>query len=359
MNSNIENIQMSQLRSFSDHVKQIQDVLDFTIGDSNEHAPEKVTQATILSLQQHETHYGSTQGFEALRQKIAVKQKRHLQEVHITSGATQGLFEVMMGCLNHHEGVLTSLPTYPGYINTAKALGLEIQYFRMNEDYQISKELLEKSIQKNTKALLINHPHNPSGTLLNQTSIQIIHEIVRKYHLLLIWDAVYMECGQYLTLYKEELRDTIVQIHSFSKNMQMSGFRIGYVCADEKIVREIMKIHQIIQVSLPLFIQKAALVALDCEGICFDSQKKYILHRLKEMGIDAIENEGPYYVLFGIHQYKMSSEMFAKRLLDEFHVALLPGEYFRYEGYIRMSCCVEIEKCKRGCDCLEAFVKNL
>ena len=360
MNPHLKHIQMSRLRIFHDLVKKTENVIDFTLGDGKDDACEEVKKATIESIENNETHYSDSQGLLELRKQLSLKEAAYsCQEFCITSGATQGLFEVLMTLFDQGDGILIGIPLYPSYVSLMTLFGLQLQGFPFDEQFQINEACLESHITKNSKAILVNHPHNPSGSILNCDSIGILYKMALKYDLMLIWDAVYYECGSYPSLYHETVHEKLIQIHSFSKSSQMCGYRIGYICADKKWISEIMKVHQLNQSCLPVFIQRGAMEALNHKPKRYIQQKKYLIQRMKEMGLLVIENDGPYYVLFSIEKLMITSEAFAKRLLKEYQVAVLPGKYFCFEYHIRMSCCIELEKCKEGCDRMEAFVRLL
>lgn len=360
MNPQLFKITTSRLRIFHEKVKKTEGVIDFTLGDAHENVNEDIKEAAIRSLDHNETHYSESQGLYELRELLCLKEMFYdIQEICITSGATQGLFEVMMTLFEKGDGLLVGIPAYPSYISLCMLFDLDLQTFIFDDEFQISEDFLRAAIKENTKALLINHPHNPSGSVLNQRSIQILHKICKEYDLLLVWDATYFECGSYPTLYHPQLHESIIQIHSFSKSSLMCGFRVGYICAPLNKMKEIVKLHQLIQSCLPVFTQKSALAALHSPFVSYDEQKRYILRRLIDMGIDVIETEGPYYIFFSIKPFHLSSEEFAYRMLEEVQTAVLPGKYFYYEHHIRMSCYIDLEKCKEGCDRLEAFVRKL
>ena len=360
MNPQLFKIKKSHIRDFHEKVKKTENVLDFTLGDSNDHVNDEIKEAAIQSLENNETHYSESQGLYELRDMLRLKEMYYdVQEICITSGATQGLFEVMMALLKKGDGLLIGIPAYPSYISLCTLFELDLQIFVFDDEFQISESSIRAVIQENTKAILINHPHNPSGSALDRKSIQTLHRLCKEYDLLLIWDATYFECSSYLSLYCLSLHEKIIQIHSFSKSSLMCGFRIGYVCVPQNKIDEIIKVHQLIQSCLPVFTQKSALEALHHPSMNYDEQKTYIIQRLQNMGVKVVKTQGPYYVFFSIEDFHISSEVFADRLLEEVHVAVLPGKYFYYENHIRMSCCIDLVKCKEGCDRLEAFVRRL
>ncbi len=357
MNKELSKIHASKIRQFHDKMNQYKDRIDFTIGDPFDQADDEIIDEAVNSLKKNDTHYCENQGWYELRKQLSEKEIYYAaDEILITSGATQGLFETCMTLLNEKDGVLVPLPCYPSYLSLLTLLKCDIQTFELDENYQISIEKIK--IKENTKAILINHPHNPTGTVLNKKSIKNLQKLILENNLYCIWDATYYEMNNFESLYHFSIHDQIISINSFSKKRKMSGFRVGYVCAEQKIIQEMIKIHQLIQSSLPLFVQKAACKSLDLDYCKYEEQKKYIITRLKKMNLKVIENEGPFYVYFHIGKFGMSSDRFAELLLEEQHVGVLSGSCFYDQNHIRMSCCIELEKCRKGCDRLETFVKK-
>lgn len=349
----------SKIREFSERIKNYQNVIDFTLGDPQENIHEDVEEITIDSIKKGRTHYSTNIGEQCFIKELSKKELFYnVNEIYITSGATQGLFEIVMNLLNKGDGILIGIPVYGNYVSLAQYLELDSQFFYFDENYQINEEEIKKKIQPNTKAILINHPHNPTGTVYNKKSIQNIHKIMFEYDLFLIWDATYYECGKYPTLYHPLLHDRIFQIHSFSKAYKMSGFRIGYNCIPEKYMFKMVTLHRLNQSCISTFVQDAAQKALETNAVSFSEQKNYVLEQLKSIKMDVIDNDGPFYVYVNIEKYGMDSETFCIRLLEEEQIGVLPGIYFHEEGTIRLAICISLEKCKEGCERMKRFIKK-
>ena len=349
----------SKIREFSEKIKTYDHVIDFTLGDPQEFVHEDIEEATIHAIRKGLTHYSANIGDKSLIQKLVRKEIFYQDdEIYITSGATQGLFEVFMSLLDEGDGVLIGIPSYPNYISLAQFLKLDIQFFVFDSNYQINEEEIKNKITDKTKAILINYPHNPTGSLLNKKSIHILHKIISEFDLFLIWDATYYECDIYPTLYHPFLHDHIIQVHSFSKAYKMSGYRIGYNCVPRKIMNKLMTLHRLSQSCISTFVQKAAEVALDTETDSYINQKKYVLNQLKKMNLIVLDNNGPFYVYADIRKFGMDSETFCEKLLEEEKVGVLPGKYFYEEGYIRIAVCISLEMCKEGCERMRKFIER-
>lgn len=349
----------SKISEFYDKVNEYKDVINFTIGDPKETIDEEIKEITIDAIEKGITHYSSNRGEESLIKELIKKEIFYNDnEIYITSGATQGLYEIINILLNKDEGILIGIPTYPNYITLSQYLNLDVQLFQFDSNYQINEQELINKITSKTKAILMNYPHNPTATLYNKKSIQILHKIMFEYNLYLIWDATYYECDIYPTLYDSLLHDQIFQIHSFSKAYKMSGYRIGYNCVPQKYIQKLLTLHRLSQSSISPFIQKAAETALNTKPVSYIEQKKYVINELKKLKMDVIDNNGPFYVYVDIKKYGMDSEIFCYQLLEEVQVGVLPGKYFYEEGTIRLAICISLEMCKEGCERLKKFIKK-
>lgn len=349
----------SKIREFSEKICNYHNVIDFTLGDPKEDIHEEIQNTIIKSIEKGMTHYSTNNGEKSLIREISKKEIFYKEdEIYITTGATQGLFEIVMTLLKKDDGLLIGIPSYPNYISLADYLNFEIQFFLFDANYQIDEKELIKKITPNTKAILINYPHNPTATLYNKKSIRTLHKIMFEYDLFLIWDATYYECDSYSTLYHPLLHNHIFQIHSFSKAYKMSGFRIGYNCIPEKYAYSMVTLHRLNQSCLSTFIQNAAETALNTEPVSYIEHKKYVVQKLKDLKMDVIDNNGPFYVYVDIKKYGLDSETFCYRLLEEEQVGVLPGKYFYEEGTIRIAVCISLEMCKEGCERMKNFIER-
>ena len=160
-----------------------------------------------------------------------------------------------------------------------------------------------------------------------------------------------------------QLRDRVIVCDSFSKPYAMTGWRLGWVAADEFLSSQMAKVHQYMVSSVPAFVQHAAVRALEKDVApareVYSARRDVVLRRLDEMGLETVRPEGAFYAFPSIREFGMSSEEFCTRLIKEARVALVPGVFFGAEGFVRLSYCYSMEDIVQGLDRLEGFVSGL
>lgn len=346
---------MNNIREFNQEALRIKDCILLTMGDPFECCDHSIIQQTKESLDSQETHYSSILGLESLREKIKENHNEYeMDEICITTGATEGLFSTLVSCFHVDDEIIVLSPYYPAYIEQIELCHLKYRIVELEKSYQINKDKIVDAINTHTKGMIINHPHNPTGTCLNKQSIDSLKQIIQEYQLLCIWDATYYH--QNLTLFDEEIKKNLIQIYSFSKNYKMCGFRLGYLLCDQIIMAKIKKAHQLIQVSVPEFVQRAGEQALNNQIADYSKQKNNVITLLNEAYIPCLNTPCSYYIYLKI---PCLSESFVRDLLREEHVAVLPGKYFNDEFTIRISCCGAEEKLYEGIKRIIRFWKTI
>ena len=191
--------------------------------------------------------------------------------------------------------------------------------------------------------IVINSPNNPSGTILNEDSMLIIKNIVKKYNLYLISDQVYdsLSYKDMIYPYNQDIKDNIIIINSLSKSHNLTGWRIGYMLSNKKIINHLTSIKQYMNICLPGFME---LTLKKCLKLKNKNIKEYhqsvtlIYKTLKEFNIDVTMPDAGYYLFFDISKFKMNSLTFALKLAEEYKIGVMPGIFFHKENYIRISC---------------------
>ena len=233
------------------------------------------------------------------------------------------------------------------------------------------RKLLEKITPK-TKILILPFPNNPTGAIMEKEELEEIAKIVREKDLFVLSDEIYAE----LT-YKQKhvtiaafpgMKERTVLINGFSKAYAMTGWRLGYVCAPEVILKQMLKIHQFAIMCAPTTSQYAAVSALrngdkDVEMMreSYNQRRRYLMHAYKEMGLDCFEPFGAFYTFPSIKRFGITSDEFATRLLKEEKVAVVPGTAFGDcgEGFLRISYAYSLERLKIALGRIGLFVKRL
>ena len=371
LNSNLSTLQRSGIRQFTNLAKTVPDCVMLTIGEPDFNTPEEIKAAALTSLFQNRTHYAPNQGVEELRREIAVYEcfRGMLckpEQVLITAGATGALFTALLGILNPGEEVIIPTPAFSLYETiTTIAGGKAVALDTTADDFQITAEALARVISPKTKAIILNSPNNPTGTVLSAESLAAVKQAVMGKPIFVICDNVYSRlsapCPDLST--DEELKDQLFLCQSFSKPFAMTGWRVGYLIGPEDVMARLLLLHAAEVASIPTFLQDACIAALSTSpremADIYAKRREFVCQRLAEMGLTFPKPEGAFYVFPDISRFGLSGEDFCKRMIREAKVAAVPGSCFGCEGHIRLSYACSDADLKKGLDRLEAFIRTL
>ena len=371
LNSNLDTLQRSGIRRFTNLAKTVPGCVMLTIGEPDFDTPEQIKAAALTSLFQNRTHYAPNQGVEALRKEIAVYESFRgmectAEQVLVTAGATGALFTALLGILNPGEEVIIPTPAFSLYETiTTIAGGRAVPYDLAKNGFQITEEALSKVITPKTKAIILNSPHNPTGTVLSEASLAAVKKAVLGKPIFVLCDNVYGRLSKNCPDLSIDpaLKDQLFLCQSFSKPYAMTGWRVGYLIGPEDVMARLLLLHAAEVAAIPTFLQDACIAALSVSpkemADTYARRREYVCRRLTEMGLDYPKAEGAFYVFPDISKFGLSSEEFCTRMILETQVAAVPGSCFGCEGYIRISYCCSDADLEKGLDRLESFMKTL
>ncbi len=374
LNKSILNVKTSEIRDFNEYARGVGADIILTLGEPDFHTPEEITDSAIKSLKNHQTKYGPTPGFLNLRKRIAeFETKKHFfdcteDEIIITHGSTEALTSAFFTMLNPDDEVIIPIPAYPMYRQMVEFMGGRVITIDTTKNhFQLTKGDLEKAITSKTKAIVLTSPNNPTGSVYTDESYDAIYQAVKNKPIYVICDDVYNQIiyeayQPGFTRYKD-MKSQIIVCQSYSKSYAMPGWRCGYMIAPKEFCQQAVKIHQYMIVALNTFIQPAMETALDYDSSrmvqSYQERRDYIYHRLILMGLEVELPKGAFYIFPSIKKFHISSTEFCKRFALKYHVAIIPGDCFEADDYIRISYCVDMETIKIACDRLEQFIKEL
>ena len=372
LNSNLSALKRSPIRLFTNLARQTPGCAMLTIGEPDFDTPENIRNAAIASIASGNTHYAPNQGTASLRQAVAAFETGRgnpttPEQVLVTIGACHALFTALLGILNPGEEIIVPTPGFMLYdtiatIAGAKAVSLDIS----KTGFQIAETALNALITDKTKAIIINSPCNPSGTVLNAKSLEIVKRAVLGKPIFVLCDnvynrLVYTDCPD-ISL-DQELKDQMILCQSFSKPYAMTGWRVGYLTCPDYVMDRLLLLSAAEITAVPTFAQDAAITALNTDPSdmveTYRNRRDYVCRRLDEMGLSYPAPEGAFYVFPNIAKFGLNSEEFCIRMIKEGGVAAVPGSCFGAEGYIRLSYCYSDEELKTGLDRMEAFLQKL
>ena len=372
LNSNLSTLKRSPIRLFTNMARETPGCAMLTIGEPDFDTPESIREAAVSAIRSGHTHYAPNQGTPALRQAVADFETKRgnptkPEQVLITIGATHALFTALLGILNPGEEVIVPTPGFMLYETIVTVAGGKVVPLDIAKTgFQISEDALNAAITDKTKAIIINSPCNPTGTVFTEESLNTVKKAVLGKPIFVICDAVYNQlvyrnCPD-ISL-DEDLRAQMILCQSFSKPYAMTGWRIGYLTSPQYVMDRLLLLNSAEITAVPTFLQDAAVTALATDPApmvnVYRQRRDYVCRRLDEMGISYPAPEGAFYVFPNISHLGLPSEELCIRMIKEGGVAAVPGSCFGAEGYIRLSYCYSDEELKTGLDRMEAFIQQL
>ncbi|MGM9967692.1 MAG: aminotransferase class I/II-fold pyridoxal phosphate-dependent enzyme [Rummeliibacillus sp.] len=382
MNPKMDQLGLPGIRKFSNQLVNYPDAINLTIGQPDFPTPASVKQAGIRAIENNLTTYSANPGLIELRKAVAAffaeKYNCHYKpedEILVTNGATQAIDSVFRTILAPGDEIILPAPIYSGYEPVITYCGAKVVYLDTTDtDFQPSAERLAKLITPKTKAVLFNFPSNPTGATISHEQMDALANVLKDEDLYIISDEIYSEntfVGEHRSFGSyAELKDRLFLIHGLSKSHSMTGWRIGFLMADARLIAEVAKIHSFNAICAALPSQYAAIEALtNCKdtpqemNISYIKRRDYVYDRLVKMGIEVNKPNGAFYIFPSIKKFGLTSEQFAIRLMQrkEGGVGVIPGSVFTPygEGYLRITYAYSDEELKEGMDRLEAFIKTL
>ena len=372
LNSNLSALKRSPIRLFTNLARETPGCAMLTIGEPDFDTPEHIREAAISAIRANHTHYAPNQGTPDLRRAVAEFETRRgnpttPEQVLITIGACHALFTALLGILNPGEEIIVPTPGFVLYetiatIAGAKAVPLDIS----KTGFQIDEEALRAAITGKTKAIIINSPCNPTGTVFSRESLAAVKKCVLGKPIFVVCDGVYNQLvyGDCPDISLDaELHEQLILCQSFSKPYAMTGWRVGYLTCPDYVMDRLLLLSAAEITAVPTFLQDAAITALATDPApmvdIYRQRREYVCRRLDEMGLSYPAPDGAFYVFPDISKFGLSSEEFCIRMIKEGGVAAVPGSCFGAEGYIRLSYCYSDEELKTGLDRMEDFIQGL
>jgi aminotransferase len=371
----------SGIRRFFDIASQMKNVISLGVGEPDFPTPWTVREAAIYSIEKGQTTYTSNLGLIELRREISKHGKKRYgveynpeNEILITTGVAQGLDLVARALLNPLDEVLIPEPCFVSYkpcvaLAGGVAVPIETNY---HDNFQVSLAALEAKVTPRTKAILVGHPSNPTGAVLERKTLEAIVDFACRHGLYIISDEIYDRLtydGEHIMVASlPNAFDRTITLNGFSKTYAMTGWRIGYACAPHEILHTMMKIHSYTMLSAPTPGQKAALEAVsrgerDAVAMAaeYKRRRNLIVDGFNAMGLECPMPGGAFYAFPSVRSTGLSSEEFAERLLYDQQVALVPGNVFGLggEGHVRCSYATDAVLIKKALERIKVFVDSL
>lgn len=381
LSKTIVTIKPSGIRKFFDLVNEMEGVISLGVGEPDFDTPWHIRDEGIYALEKGKTFYTSNSGLTELRQGIANYIKRTQgvtydpkKEIMVTVGGSEAIDVAFRAMLDPEDEVLIPEPSYVSYVPCAVLAGGKpvIIDLKAENDFRLTAEEVIEKITEKTKILVLPFPNNPTGSVMGKEELEKIAKVVIEKDIFVLSDEIYAELtynGKHVSITSiEGMRERTVLINGFSKAYAMTGWRLGYACAPEVILKQMLKIHQYAIMCAPTTSQYAAVEALkngdkDVEEMrrSYNHRRRFLMNAFREMGLDCFEPFGAFYVFPCIKEFGMTSEEFATKFLMEEKVATVPGTAFGAsgEGFLRISYAYSLETLKIAMEKLAKFITKL
>ncbi|MCK5838552.1 MAG: aminotransferase class I/II-fold pyridoxal phosphate-dependent enzyme [Bacteroidales bacterium] len=385
ISNRVNQIKKSAIHEMTRLSKQYDDVAFLSWAKPTTGTPKHINDAVIEAINKGLTGgYSQSEGLPELREEIVKKLKRdnnidaNISQIIVTVGAIEGLAASILASIDPGDEVILPTPTYSTHITQVKlASGIPVLVpLKEDENYALDIEAIEKAITPNTKAIMYCTPSNPTGTVFPESTLRDLGKIALKHNITVITDEAYeyftYDDSKHFSMASiRELSKNVISNYTFTKTYAMTGWRIGYIHADEEIIAQVKKAHIPLSICAPVASQYAAIAALKGSQNCIE---EFSLHYLKARNLmcerldvldsvfEYIKPEGSY-LMFPeiIGDQGNDSITFSKNLLREARVSTTPGIAFgpTGENHIRLSFCVPEEMINKAFDRMEKyFVKN-
>lgn len=382
LSSAVREIKPSGIRKFFDIASTMDDVISLGVGEPDFQTPWQIRKAGINSLDRGRTKYSANRGLDLLRKEIGLYLQRKYNisynpqtEILVTVGGSEAIDSAIRALVVPGDQVIIPQPSYVCYEPITLLAGGEpvIIETKAENDFKITPQELKNAITPKTKLLILPYPCNPTGAIMEKSDLEAIAEVLKGTNIAVLSDEIYSELTYGGIKHAspasiEGMWERTITVNGFSKAFSMTGWRLGYACGPEPLLKEINKIHQYAIMCAPTTSQYAAIEALkNCDEAVekmhreYDRRRRLIVKGFNDLGLTCREPKGAFYAFPCIKSTGLSSEEFCEKLLTSKKVAIIPGTAFGKggEGFVRASYCYSPEHIIKALQRIEEFLKEL
>ncbi len=380
LSARVKEVKPSGIRKFFDLLEEMEDSISLGVGEPDFITPWHIRDAGIYSLEKGFTKYTSNAGLAALREEISAYLERRFDlrydsksQIIVTVGGSEAIDITMRALLNPGDEVIIPVPSFVCYGPLASMTGATPVFVetKSEDGFKLTPELLRANLTERTKIVVLPYPCNPTGGIMEQADYEAIVEILRGTEVMLLSDEIYAELtyGQhhFSPANLSELYERTVVVNGFSKSHAMTGWRLGYVCGPEPIIKQMLKLHQFGIMSAPTTSQYAAIEAMrsgdeDIEKMRdeYDGRRRYLVEGFRQLGLPCEEPKGAFYVFPDIRGTGLTSDEFCEQFLMAERVAVIPGSAFGQggEGFVRACYSASMQDLGEALARLKRFLKQ-
>ena len=380
LSERVQAVKPSGIRKFFDLASTMKDVISLGVGEPDFETPWQVRRAGIASLEKGRTFYTSNWGLQQLREIAGLALRRYdlfydpHDEIVVTVGGSEAIDNALRAIVSLGDEVLIPEPSFVCYTPlTTLAGGVPVAISTVAEEgFKLTPERLRAAITPKTKALILPYPNNPTGAIMNRQELEAIADVLRDTNIVVLSDEIYCMLtyqGEHVSIAQiDGMRERTIVIDGFSKSYAMTGWRLGWAMGPRELMKSICKIHQFGIMCAPTTAQFAGIEAIrtgDDDIIHmrsqYDIRRRFLVSELRSMGLECFEPHGAFYVFPSIKSTGLTSEEFCNRLLQEQHVAVIPGDAFGESGagHVRISYSYSMAHLREACSRIRDFLQTL
>lgn len=385
LSSRVKNISASLTLAITAKAKKMKeqgiDVIGFGSGEPDFDTPAHIKEAGIKAIQQGLTKYTPASGTDTLKKIICEKFSKDnrlsydLSQIVVSCGAKHSLYNIFQAICEKGDEVVVPSPYWLSYPEMVRLAEAEPRFVETDDrdNFKISPVKLKKAITKKTKALIINSPSNPTGSVYDKDELAEIGKMAADKNIFIISDEIYEKIifdgkphVSIASISDDIFKNTIV-VNGVSKSFSMTGWRIGYMASINKEIVSAIKNLQSHSTSNPTSIsQAAASEAIKVKDNSvetmvkeFERRRNYIVERVNSIkGLSCVKPGGAFYVFCRIDNKGLSSMKLSEALLEDAKVAVVPGKPFGSDQHIRLSFATSMENIQKGMDRIEEWFKE-
>jgi aspartate aminotransferase len=358
------------------------DVCSFSAGEPDFPTPQHIVEAAKQALDEGKTRYGPAAGELRLREAIAHKLQtdNHLdvspQQIQVTNGGKQAIYNAIAALINPGDEVIIPAPywvSYPEIVKLAEGVPVMLPT-NAESEYKITPQQLQAAIRDRTKLVVLNSPSNPTGVVYSPEEIRALAQVILDHDLLVLSDEIYEKLlyddAEHLSIGSVPgLGDRTITCSGFAKAYSMTGWRLGYLAAPLEVIQATSTLQSHSTSNVCTFAQFGAIAALtdpqsppciETMRQAFDQRRQYMYDRLSQLpNTSVVKPKGAFYMYLNIGKLGIPSYDFCERLLEEHHVATVPGIAFGTDDCLRLSYATDLASVEKGLDRLETFVQTI
>ncbi len=379
----VKAVKPSGIRRFFDIAAEMGDCISLGVGEPDFCTPWEIRQAGIHALEGGKTWYTANAGLAKLREEIARYMKRRFRldydpaaQTLVTVGGSEAIDLCIRAFVAEGDEVILPTPCFVCYDPLTYMCGGKVVPVptKAENGFRLTAQELRDAITPRTKLLILPFPNNPTGAVMRREHLEEIAEVLRGTNIMVLSDEIYAELTygkerhvSFAEISEDACNRTIV-VNGFSKAYAMTGWRLGFACGPEPVMKQMLKLHQFAIMCAPTTSQYAAITAMrDCDESIEMMRQEYNMRRrlvtdsFNRMGLPCFEPEGAFYVFPSIASTGLKSLDFCEKLLYSKRVAVVPGDAFGAsgEGFVRVSYSYSVSHLAEALKRIEDFLGEL